>query len=383
MDTAVAIPIVMLVNLILGLLAGFIMHRSDFCIAGMFRNFFFFRNTYMLKVLLLLIVTSMLLFELARRTGLLAIYPFPVMGSPSLANLIGGFLFGTGMVLAGGCVVGTLYKMGAGSVLSAVAFAGLVAGNGLYAEFHPLWKSFMVKTSFFQGQVTISQILGLDPGLLVAAIAAVAACFFYRWYKKGLWQRPSVVAGYLQPWRAAIYLAGLGGLSYILIGMPFGISTGYAKAAAYIESMFFKEHVASLAFFNGIPLKYTVPLTGTYLEGGAGPRFDAIAAIQFPLIIGIISGSALSAVILREFKLYFKVPLKQYLSALTGGIILALAARMTPSCNIWHLMGGLPILAAQSILFLIGLFPGAWLGSLILARVVLNGSLGCQEAKHE
>ncbi len=383
MDTAVAITIVMLVNLVLGLLAGFIMHRSDFCIAGMFRNFFFFRHTYMLKVLLLLVVTSMLIFELARRTDLLAIYPFPVLGSPSLANLIGGFLFGTGMVLAGGCVVGTLYKMGAGSVLSGVAFLGLIVGSGLYAEFHPLWKNFMIKTSFFQGQVTLSQILGLDPGLLVATVAAVAACFFYRWHKKGGWQRPSVVAGYLQPWRAAIYLAILGGLSYILIGMPFGISTAYAKVAAYLENLFFKDHVASLAFFNGIPLKYTVPLTGTYLEGGAGPRFDAIAAIQFPLIFGIISGSALSAILLREFKLYFKVPLKQYLSALAGGIILALAARMAPSCNVWHLMGGLPILAAQSILFLIGLIPGAWLGSLILSRVVLNEPLRCQEMKHE
>ena len=41
------------------------------------------------------------------------------------------------MVLAGGCVVGTLYKMGSGSVASAVAFVGLLAGSALYGEWHP------------------------------------------------------------------------------------------------------------------------------------------------------------------------------------------------------------------------------------------------------
>ena len=70
-------------------------------------------------------------------------------------------------------------------------------------------------------------------------------------------------------------------------------------------------------------------------------------------------------------------------SAGSGKTILALAARMVPSCNVWHLMGGLPILAVQSILFLIGLIPGAWLGSLILSRVILNGPLGFQETNHE
>jgi len=58
-------------GLFLGLGAGFIMHRSDYCIAGMFRDLFLFRSLLKLRTLLLLMVSSMVLFELARQLGML------------------------------------------------------------------------------------------------------------------------------------------------------------------------------------------------------------------------------------------------------------------------------------------------------------------------
>ena len=121
--------VVVLTLFALGWGAGFVMHRSDFCMAGMFRDLFLFRSSFMLRVLGLLILVAMVLFGGARLLGWLVPYPPPLLGSPSLANLLGGMLFGIGMVLAGGCVVGSLYKMGAGSMLSAVAVLGLIAAG--------------------------------------------------------------------------------------------------------------------------------------------------------------------------------------------------------------------------------------------------------------
>lgn len=360
------------VNLLLGFLAGIVMYRSDYCIAGMFRDLFLFRQTFMLKTLLLLISSSMLFFEILRQTGMLRHYPFPLLGSPSLSNVLGGCLFGIGMVLAGGCVVGTLYKMGAGQILSLVAFLGLVFGSGLYAEIHPLWISFVKSTTIFPGKVTISQILNVNPFFLITPVLFVSAYFLYRWIVQGKLYRPAHAAGYLQPWKAAAYLAALGTISYGLIGMPFGITTAYAKMAAYIENIFSPNHVAGLSYFQAVPLKYVVPINSAYMEGGAAPTFDAISAIQFPVIAGIILGSGFTAVLLKEFKLRFNMPARQYISAFIGGTILAFASRMSPACNVWHLMGGVPILAAQSLLFLVGLFPGAWLGSIILTRFVVT-----------
>ena len=68
--------------------------------------------------------------------------------------------------------------------------------------------------------------------------------------------------------------------------------------------------------------------------------------------------------------------MRQYLSALAGGLIMGLAARMAPACNVWHLMGGLPVLAGESLLFAAGLLPGAWLGTRLLVGVVLRGRDG-------
>ncbi|MDD2542625.1 MAG: YeeE/YedE thiosulfate transporter family protein, partial [Desulfuromonadaceae bacterium] len=187
---AFTILFMLISGLLIGLVAGFIMHRSDFCIAGMFRDFFLFRSLLKLRTLLLLIISSMVLFELARYLGLLSLYPFPLIGSPSLTNVIGGFFFGIGMVLAGGCVVGTLYKMGAGSVLSAVAFAGLIIGSALYAEIYPWWVSIASATTLSRGNVTIPQILNLPPLLLISIITIIASVYFLRWHRQGGWARP-------------------------------------------------------------------------------------------------------------------------------------------------------------------------------------------------
>src|SRR5208283_5412531 len=358
--------------LVLGLLSGAVMYLSDFCIAGMFRDLFLLRRTVMLRYLALLVVSSMILFELARQMRLLTLYPFPLLYSPTPANLIGGFLFGTGMVLAGGCVVGTLYKMGSGSVLSAVAFIGLIAGSGLYAEIQPFWASFVKSTTFFQGKITIPQMLGISPLIPISLSSVFGLYFISLWYKDRKLVRISYAKGYLQPWKAALLLSLIGLSSYALIGMPLGVTTSYTKLAAYIGSVLFKEHTDGLAYYHTLPLKYVHPLSGIRLQGGPGPGFDAISAIQFPLVAGIVLGSAASAAWLKEFRIPFGAPIRQYVSALSGGVIMGLASRMAPTCNVWHLLGGLPILAASSVLFLLGLFPGAWLGSRIFAGLVMK-----------
>ena len=366
------IPLMLLIGLSLGLGAGFVMHRSNYCVAGMFRDLFLFRSLLKLRTLWLLVVISMVLFEAAAQLALLPSYPFPLIGSASLANLIGGFFFGVGMVLAGGCVAGTLYKMGAGSTLSAVAFVGLIAGSALYAEFHPWWVSVVAATTVFQGKVTVAEILGITPLPLVIAVTLVSSYYFRRWHRQGGWTRASLTPGSLQPWKAALLLCLTGLTSYLLIGMPLGITTGFAKIAGYLESVICSTHLLGLAYFKTLPLDYRLPMSGRRLLGGPGPQLDAIALIQLPVIIGIVLGGTLSAGLLKEFRLQVKLPWRQYLSAAAGGVVMGLASRMASGCNIWHLLGGLPILAAQSVLFLAGLLPGAWIGSLLVSRVVIR-----------
>ncbi len=359
-------------SLTCGAIAGYVMHRADFCVTAMFRDAFLFRDFFLLHMLVLLIVVSMVLFELGRMSGILSPYPFPLLDPPALTNVIGGFFFGVGMVLAGGCVIGTLYKMGAGSLASATAFVGLLAGSALYADVYPWWGRFAQATRLGPSAITLPQWLGLPPPDLTLPLALAGSLWLYRQYRAGKLTRTSNAAGHLAPWRAAVILAGVGFASYLFIGMPLGITTSYAKLGADVESLIWPGHVRALSYYSALPLNYIPPFSHWRIRGGPGPALDGIAAIQYPLIVGILLGALVSALLVKEFRLHYRIPARQYVSALLGGTLLGLSARMVPACNIWHLWGGIPILALQSLLFLVGLVPGTWAGSRLLARFVIR-----------
>lgn len=178
--------------------------------------------------------------------------------------------------------------------------------------------------------------------MLLLPLVALGGLWLGREFRSGRMDRPAFAKGHLAPWRAALIIAGLGFASCVIIGMPMGITTTYSKLGAGIESLFAPEHVRSLAYFSLQPLNYTPPFAHQPILGGPGPQLDAIAAIQYPLLIGIVAGAFFSAVRLGEWRPQWRLPPRQFASALIGGLLLGLAARMAPSCNVWHLWGGCP-----------------------------------------
>lgn len=363
--------LVMSALLAIGAAAGFLMYRSEFCMAGAFRDVFLFKSLKSLQPLVLLITVSAALFEICRLLDFLPFYPFPWFGPPSGANLLGGMVFGLGMVLAGGCVVGVLYKMGGGSLLAIIAFVGLLVGSALYAEIHPWWQTLSRKTVFTPEAVTLPQLLSLPPVMVILVFVLAGGFFCWRWQKAGLWSMHNAADGFIPRWLTACSLAVLVLFTVLVSGGPMGVTTTYAKAVALIESWINPQHVAGLTYFTAQPVQYIIPLEGVTRYGGAGPSFDVIAILQVPLIVGIVLGSALSAAFLGELHLIWRVPVRQVFMVFAGGVIMAMGSRMTPGCNVWHLWGGLPLLTLQSMLFAFGLLPGAWLGSRILQRVLI------------
>lgn len=356
--------------LLTGIIAGYVMHRSDFCMAGAFRDLFLFRSGAMLRPLLLLIVVAALLFEIERQAGLVAT-PFPFFAPPTLFSLIGGFVFGLGMVLSGGCVIGVLYKIGGGNRPALLALAGLVLGSGLYAEVHRFVVPLARKTTLTDA-VTFSQWTGIPASWLVLALVLAGGALLWRWQRQGQMIRLSQAAGYLQPWKAAVWLALLSAVSVWLVGVPFGVTTSYLKWMALLEQQLIPGHLANMAIYTARPIQLVLPFAGGTLTGGAGPALDAVALMQYPLIFGMIAGASLSSWRLREWCWHGSVPGRQLLAAFAGGVLMAFGSRLTPGCNVWHLWGGLPIFALTSLLFVLGLLPGAWLGSRLIVRIILG-----------
>jgi hypothetical protein len=78
----------------------------------------------LLSVLAAILVT-MLGFAFLAHLDLVVVNPSPLRLAPAI---IGGSLFGVGMVLGGGCVAGSLYKAGEGRISSIMAVIGIALG---------------------------------------------------------------------------------------------------------------------------------------------------------------------------------------------------------------------------------------------------------------
>jgi uncharacterized membrane protein YedE/YeeE len=101
------------VILLAGFAIGFIMHRSRLCFARAFREPFVTAEGDMTKAVILALAIGIpiaaLLFGKKVIDPYVAIPPTFWIGS-----LLGGFIFGIGMVFAGGCASGGLWRMGEG-----------------------------------------------------------------------------------------------------------------------------------------------------------------------------------------------------------------------------------------------------------------------------
>ncbi|MGE5505166.1 MAG: YeeE/YedE thiosulfate transporter family protein [Actinomycetota bacterium] len=98
-----------------GFAMGFVMHRSRLCFARAFREPFMTGEGHMTKAIMLGIVVGVplaaLLFKAKLIDPYLAIPPVFWAGS-----LLGGLVFGIGMMFAGGCASGALWRMGEGHI---------------------------------------------------------------------------------------------------------------------------------------------------------------------------------------------------------------------------------------------------------------------------
>ena len=85
------------------------MQRGRFCLTGGFRDMYIAKNNRMFYALLIAIsVQSVGGFALIQ-AGLLT---YEAGAFPWLGTVIGGYIFGLGIVLAGGCATGTWYRAG-------------------------------------------------------------------------------------------------------------------------------------------------------------------------------------------------------------------------------------------------------------------------------
>src|SRR5699024_10645822 len=110
-----------LTGLICGALLGFVMQRGRFCLTGGFRDMYIAKDNRMFYALLVAIaVQSIGVFTLIH----FGLIDFSAGSFSWLAVIIGSFIFGIGIIFAGGCATGTWYRAGEGLLGSWIALFG-------------------------------------------------------------------------------------------------------------------------------------------------------------------------------------------------------------------------------------------------------------------
>ncbi|NLX62938.1 MAG: YeeE/YedE family protein [Tissierellia bacterium] len=170
---------------ITGLAFGFVLQRSKFCFAAALRDPYLIGSTSLSKALL----TSLALTSI----GFTAIiYGYHISGleisldkvivniSPAL--ILGGILFGIGMVLAGGCATGVLMRTGEGFQTQFVALIFFIIGSLWGAHDFEWWDENFISKGF---KVYLPDLFGYL-GALVIQLLAIALLYILldRWAEK-------------------------------------------------------------------------------------------------------------------------------------------------------------------------------------------------------
>lgn len=343
-----------LTAVILGLSLGFILQKGRFCLNSAFRDIIFIKDLTLFRSYLLCVVVAVIGTNLLEDAGLIMAFDQEAGQFVSttllrqnfvpIANILGGFLFGLGIVLAGGCASGIVYRLGEGQMAALVAIVGFFFGvamttDGILSPVREFLKSFNVEI-FGKTNPAIWDLFGGSPAAkwITIAVFSIALLIFIF---KGKPTFGVVRKGYT--W----------GLTGVLIGL-------LTILAWEVSSI-----------FGGIPrgLAITTPLREffyTVLTNSSHSPFQEFSFLGIFkgtwgvfFIFAIPLGAALSAFALKEFK--WKIPpAKEVLTVFFGSILMGIGAVIAGGCNLGHGVTGMSTMSIASLTGITSIVLGNW-----------------------
>jgi uncharacterized protein len=327
-------------GLVVGVLIGFILQRGRFCMNTAFRDTIFIKDFTMFRAYLIALVVMIVGSNMLNDLGIIHLkaqtfYP--------LANIIGGYIFGLGIVLAGGCGSGIIYRMGEGQLASWFAVFGFFLGigattNGVLKPAYDLLRSVSVGPP----GMTLYGLIADTSEVKWIVIAVLSIILFLFTLKS-------------KPFSIRRQKGFYWSVTAVLMGVM-GVVTFWAS-----------EHWGSPGFARG--LNFTTPTSEvffTFLTGDAKSKFFPMYDLgPFKVtwaafyIIGVPIGAAISAKILKEF-IWKVAPARELLVVLAGSIMMGFGAACAGGCNVGQALTGFSTLSIGSIVATIAIILGNW-----------------------
>ncbi len=336
-----------------GVLFGFFLQKGDLCGSSAFSEVVLTRDARKLWGLWVAIVVSMLGVALGDLLGLVQLNPKPLIWASAL---VGGAVFGIGMVLAGGCVSGCLYKGATGNLNSLVALLAMPLGIGL-VEYGPLngWSGRLRQIKVAAdggGPITLSSLSGLPfwALALLFALATLGVAIARRRAAPETTQRrpPSLSAalrGPWRPWQAGVAIGLLALPAYVSSAAsgrnyPLGVTHGVLQASLLLTD-------APVRHVVGPP---ATPASGqTPATNQDSPRKRVVWWLVL-LVGGLMAGAHLAGRLSGEARLLPKPP-EQVLVAMFGGFLVGMGAALGTGCVIGNILSGWALMSVGMFLF--------------------------------
>jgi uncharacterized membrane protein YedE/YeeE len=294
-----------LIGLLVGALFGVASQRSRFCLRAATVEFARGQLGPRMAVWLLCFSTAVFWTQAFALGGLVPLEQARILAAPgSLSGaILGGLMFGAGMVLARGCS-GRLLVLAAGGNLRAL-LSGLVFAVAAQMSFHgvlaPARDTLAGLWTTGASNIELTAFLGLGPyaGIVLGAVLAAIA----------LWASWRAGIG----WPVLVFGSGVG----------FSVGAGWLLTALVSRQAFDSVPIESLTFSG--PSADTLMF---FLTAAGGIDFD------IGLIPGVFLGAALAALLTREWKLEGFESARSMRRYLSGATMMGFGAMLAGGCAI-------------------------------------------------
>ena len=353
MDPAISsyLVYVLALSLIFGMAAQF----SRFCLLGGMSAYLSGRDSRRLAVYFGAVGVAIVATTLVQYLGAIDLNqtrpPYRTPGFAWGRYLIGGLMFGIGMVMARGCPVRSLVKFSQGNLQALLAV--IIMALGAYA---------MTRTSLYQsaflpwvGHLSIDlgafgiahqDLASLFGGgrllYLILAATLAALLLFFSW-------RALPLRGNLWAWIGAVLIGAVVGVAFWVTGG----SLGQAAAMASEMQNAPQQGLGTQSFTFSAPMGDVV----YYLQHVSSPATITFGVVA---VAGLLLGSLISTIVRREFKLSVPRGIGEWLRTIVGAALVGVGSVLAMGCTVGHGLTGISTLALGSVLALAAIMLGAW-----------------------
>lgn len=355
-DTASLTTQVLWAAFALAVAFGAIAQRSHFCTMGALADIVSMGSTVRLRMWVVAMATAMAGFNTMVGLGWVEAGNSVYAGERVLwlSALVGGLMFGFGMVLASGCGSRSLVRVGGGNLKSLVVL--LVLGVTAFMTLKGLTAVLRVETV---DRVFFTLPGGQDLPTLVAAAGGSTARAWAPWVGGGL---ALVLAAWVlsgaEGRRAEVWWGGLG-IGAVIVGLWWVSGRlGYvAEDPDTLEEVFLATNSRRMEAISMVaPVGFALDWLLFFSDKSKGLTIGIVS------VVGVVVGSALVALATRSFRWEGFRGVEDTVNHLVGGALMGVGGVAALGCTIGQGLSGVSTLAVGSFIALAALCAGGFLG---------------------